>query len=270
MRLSGEKRLATTLGPIDTVIAHKFIKTLSVNEGLLIRGVQAQQHKHKCSSPPDRTFKTGTELLYGGQGKTNSIIKLMPDCDTQEKEGTMMSASNIRTRNGGLNQPMLDDTNEEVIGDGKRRLRIQNKQRKRRLKATQQQESQWTEHTGQMAYESTPLPRTRGVYHNFMSPTGRALNHPAADILCDWATFGCPTRTGKNWTKEEMWEAVEWGPHRSATSPEALQHFAEEIKKKIQATQACLVPWEDIKHNPPPQLKISPIAAIPHKSKAFR
>jgi len=30
----------------------------------------------------------------------------------------------------------------------------------------------------------------------------------------------------------------------------------------------CL--WDDIKDNPPPQLKISPIAAIPHKSKAFR
>ena len=34
--------------------------------------------------------------------------------------------------------------------------------------------------------------------------------------------------------------------------------------------QAKLVLWDDIKHNPPPQLKISPIAAIPHKSKAFR
>jgi hypothetical protein len=34
--------------------------------------------------------------------------------------------------------------------------------------------------------------------------------------------------------------------------------------------QAKLVLWDDIKDNPPPQLKISPIAAIPHKSKAFR
>jgi hypothetical protein len=34
--------------------------------------------------------------------------------------------------------------------------------------------------------------------------------------------------------------------------------------------QAKLVLWEDIKDNPPPQLKILPIAANPHKSKAFR
>jgi hypothetical protein len=31
-----------------------------------------------------------------------------------------------------------------------------------------------------------------------------------------------------------------------------------------------LVPWDEIKDDPPRQLKISPIAAIPHKSKAYR
>jgi hypothetical protein len=67
-----------------------------------------------------------------------------------------------------------------------------------------------------------------------------------------------------------MWEAVERGPHRSATTPTAVQHFTEEIQEKLRTNQARLVPWDAIKDNPPPQLKISPIAAIPHKSKAFR
>jgi hypothetical protein len=80
----------------------------------------------------------------------------------------------------------------------------------------------------------------------------------------------CPTRTGRNWSKDEIWEAVERGPHRSATSPEAIEHFAAEIKEKIRTKQARVVAWDDIKDNPPPQLKVSPIAAIPHKSKAFR
>ncbi len=31
-----------------------------------------------------------------------------------------------------------------------------------------------------------------------------------------------------------------------------------------------VVEWDSIKDNPPAELKISPIAAIPHKSKAFR
>ncbi len=43
-----------------------------------------------------------------------------------------------------------------------------------------------------------------------------------------------------------------------------------ESAKKVGVGQAKLVLWDDIKDNPPPQLMISPIAAIPHKSRAFR
>jgi len=53
-------------------------------------------------------------------------------------------------------------------------------------------------------------------------------------------------------------------------SPEAIEHFAAEIQEKIRKKQARLDAWDDIKDNPPLQLKISPIAAILHKSKAFR
>ncbi len=48
-----------------------------------------------------------------------------------------------------------------------------------------------------------------------------------------------------------MWEAVERGPHRSATTPEAIKHFAKEIKEKLHTNQARLVPWDNIKDNPP-------------------
>ena len=53
-------------------------------------------------------------------------------------------------------------------------------------------------------------------------------------------------------------------------SLEALTHFAEETDEKVRTKQARIVLWDDIKDNPPKQLKISPIAVIPHKSKAFR
>jgi hypothetical protein len=66
-----------------------------------------------------------------------------------------------------------------------------------------------------------------------------------------------------------MWEAVARGPHQSSLSSKALAHFTEESIEKVQAGQATLVMWDDIKDNPPAQLKISPIAAIPHKLKAF-
>ena len=39
--------------------------------------------------------------------------------------------------------------------------------------------------------------------------------------------------------------------------------------EKVHTKQARLVECDTIKDNPPLELKISPIAAIPHKSKAF-
>jgi hypothetical protein len=102
-----------------------------------------------------------------------------------------------------------------------------------------------------------------------MCPTGQARTHPTAGVLQEWATFGCPTRTGNPWTKEEIWEAVKQGPHQSALTPEAIAHFTEEAAEKVRTNQAHIVVWEDIKDKPPRELKISPIAAISHRLKAF-
>ena len=255
---------------MDAAIANKFFKTLPVAEGQQKGTVHMIENDVKEDKTTLNRFRTGTELLYGGQGKNTSTNNLTQSNNNRDSKETPTTAKHNVMTYGGLAEPRLDSINKEVTGDDKGKLRKQNKKRKQNLKATQIQDSQWTEHTGTVTYESTPLPRTREPYQNFMCPTGRALNHPASKILRDWATFGCPTRTGRNWPKEEIWEAVERGPHRSAMSPEALDHFAEEVKEKIRTKQACLVLWDDIKDDPPPQLKISPIAAIPHKSKAFR
>jgi hypothetical protein len=81
--------------------------------------------------------------------------------------------------------------------------------------------------------------------------------------------LGRPTKTGRPWSKQEMWEAVAQGPYKSSPSPKALAHFTEESVEKVQAGQAKLVLWNDIQDNPPALLRILPIAAIPHKLKAF-
>jgi hypothetical protein len=111
--------------------------------------------------------------------------------------------------------------------------------------------------------------KLRPAYRNSMCPAGVAVEHPAAAILMNRAQFGCPTKTGKPWTRADINEAIKQGPHQPALSPEAIQHLAEEIKEKIRTNQARVIEWDTIKDNPPPGLKISPIAAIPHKSKAF-
>ena len=110
---------------------------------------------------------------------------------------------------------------------------------------------------------------TPQVYQNSMCPAGRALAHPVAGLLKEWATLGCPTCTGKPWTRGEMWGAVTRGPHQSALSPKALVHFAEEAAEKVRNKQARIVLWDDIKDNPPRQLNILPITAISNKFKAF-
>jgi hypothetical protein len=53
-------------------------------------------------------------------------------------------------------------------------------------------------------------------------------------------------------------------------SDEALDHFAAEAVEKVTAGQCRIVEWDSMKDNPPGQLKISPITAIPHKSRGFR
>lgn len=64
--------------------------------------------------------------------------------------------------------------------------------------------------------------------------------------------------------------AVQRGPHASALVEGALAQLWLEVEEKVKKGQARLVTWDDIKHDPPEQLKISPIAMIPHKSRLFR
>ncbi len=102
-----------------------------------------------------------------------------------------------------------------------------------------------------------------------MCPSGLALHHPAAPLLKEWATYGCPASTGRPWTKDKMQEAIDQGPYRSALSKEALAHFKTEVNEKVKMGQAKVIAWDSIKDDLPADLKISPIVAIPHKSKQF-
>ena len=42
------------------------------------------------------------------------------------------------------------------------------------------------------------------------------------------------------------------------------------MEAKVECGQCRVVMWDDIKDDPPKELKISPIAMIPHKSKPYR
>ena len=74
-----------------------------------------------------------------------------------------------------------------------------------------------------------------------MCPSGFAVHPPAYETLKIYATEGCPVKTGRNWTKKEINAAVMRGPHESALSEEAIDHFAAEAKEKVASNQAHFV-----------------------------
>lgn len=103
-----------------------------------------------------------------------------------------------------------------------------------------------------------------------MRPRHGALKHPAAQDLLQYATDGCPVDCGKDWTLKDIETAIAKGPSTTARSPEAAAACRAEAFQKVKEGHCRLVSWNSIKHNPPKNLKISPIAAIPHKSRQYR
>jgi hypothetical protein len=110
----------------------------------------------------------------------------------------------------------------------------------------------------------------KNKFRGLMAPSGPALEHPAADLLLELATVGCSSHIGEQWSMEMLDAAIRKGAHPSAMLPEAAKQLRDETLEKVAQGYARLVRWEDIKANPPPNLKISPIAAIPHKSRTWR
>jgi hypothetical protein len=83
-------------------------------------------------------------------------------------------------------------------------------------------------------------------------------------------TIGMSYKNRTAMVKDGNVGTVKRGPHQLSLSPEAIAHFKAKSNKNVTAGQARIVGWDDIKDNPPPQLKVSPIVATPHKSKDFR
>ena len=77
-------------------------------------------------------------------------------------------------------------------------------------------------------------------------------------------------KTGQNLTKEEIHTAEMRGPQESALAEEAISHFAAEAKEQVVSNQVRPVCYEKFKVNFPTKMKVSPIGAIPHKSKVSR
>jgi len=103
-----------------------------------------------------------------------------------------------------------------------------------------------------------------------MCPSGISLQHPMADLLLEYATNGCRVNCGKNWSVEQLEAAVEKDPHIKKQDKVAVEYAWSEALEKQKEGYCDIIKWSKLRKNYPPQLKISPIVAILHKSHPFR
>jgi hypothetical protein len=89
-------------------------------------------------------------------------------------------------------------------------------------------------------------------------------------MLLNWATKGCPVECGEPWSQQQLEDYINYGNHTSAQAPAAAKAVHQEAMEKVKDGTCFLINWDDIKHNPPPNLKVSPLAAVPHKSRDYR
>jgi len=146
----------------------------------------------------------------------------------------------------------------------------QDKQQKKRIKT---EKTENTENTEKTETDETLNPAQSKYHVSFcgrMRPDDSIRHHPAFPLLFKYATEGCPVNCGEPWTREHLEAAINRGPHISARSPEAVSALREEAMEKVQQGYAKIIRWDDIKQAPPKNLKISPLAAVPHKSRLFR
>ena len=118
--------------------------------------------------------------------------------------------------------------------------------------------------------KSNPHVPTRGL----MYPGKIAQSHPAGPLLKKFGTEGCPVDILDDWTLEQLDEAVKYGAHPSAETPEASQALRTEALEKVDQKFSKLISWKKLRklivEGRKRHTKISPIAAIPHKSRLFR
>ena len=94
-----------------------------------------------------------------------------------------------------LAAPRLN-SGDVVTGSTKEKLRLENKRRRIEQQERQQRRPYWTVQRGDFRVPDAkePVANARGG----MCPTGMALHHPAAGLLRQYATAGCPPRTGRD------------------------------------------------------------------------
>jgi len=134
-----------------------------------------------------------------------------------------------------------------------------------------------TAHLGQASPVNDKILAMTGEYTTICQPTVFVFepsirNKPdiIAPLLDEYANKGCSVDCSPDWSHEHIKAALLRGNHTSTNAKHATQALREETQTKQANKYARVVKWKEIKHNIPKMLKVSPVAMIPHKSRAFR
>jgi hypothetical protein len=167
----------------------------------------------------------------------------------------------------GLDQPRLRATGEVIMSINKKKLRAENWRQRQAMQQAQSKPTLWTHYTGNAVLPQGADFKLRPIHQNSMCPAALALHHSAAETLLDWAEFGCPTQTGKPWSVLEMEEAIIRNPPISI-DPRSARTLCgrNQGESAVKAGLGCQMGRHK---KPPTELKILPIAAIPHKLKVY-
>jgi hypothetical protein len=127
----------------------------------------------------------------------------------------------------------------------------------------------WRLEPGKTGEEARPPPKpnlpemvSKGKPKSLMQPQPLAEVHPFTPTLTEWQ-HRINVNCRPNWSWEVIEAAVARGPHPTASTPEALQVFKENIEYQVRAGFSKVISWEELKMLRPTNLKISPVACIP-------
>jgi hypothetical protein len=81
--------------------------------------------------------------------------------------------------------------------------------------------------------------------------------HPFVAHLKDWEQ-GVPVDCGAPWSMEAIEIAVARGAHPAARTPNAIELVHKDVEYQVKAVFLEVMLWDDIKHNLPPNFKVSP------------
>jgi hypothetical protein len=102
-----------------------------------------------------------------------------------------------------------------------------------------------------------------------MQPQPSAEAHPFTPTLKkSW--HGIEVDCSPDWSWEVIEVVVAHGPHPTASTPDAIALFKEDIAYRVKAGFCKVMLWEDIKRLRPTNLKISPVAVVPQVGRRGR